>query len=773
MDNPTQSWRQLPFVKLLSSLKFGVTMIGLVLAYACVMSALPQVRGAVEMTEMQAFSHWVFATLVIVLCLSVVVATLARIRFNLLNAGVLTVHVGILTLCFGALWYFGGKVEGDLLLPSPRIELISTSGQPRAIASLLPEEGNEWASVMPAFGGNVSLSIVKTRIGPNGALVGATVRAQLGAAAPVTFDLATDTTPIRQLGDKLLVRLQTSPPERFFYDHERPALYVRSPGADGRGLWKSAEIVGLPLFRERYLDEGYVLADSEGHEFPSKRVNPAVNLGPFSIPTGWFEQWRMPIRVPVPDVPFDIDITGFVPYAMNVDTRATTGGDKLFPAIQLKLSIPGTTQKADRSLFAMDPIESLLPLTTPIEFRWANSIVERDALLAPMVGADELLIEVKDPPISKRVSIKANQTIEVEGTSYKITVQQLFPNWPLMSPGFENSSSPAVLVAVDRGDLHYTRNVIQRFPDLTQDIDETGMRRKEGPYDPNLVLRYRTATKGWFMIVCDPESLAAGRCEAGVFDTSGHVERQTLLLQKPTHFTLPSAHLEVTLAQLIEKARHMDLPVIEPLERRRPNIAARGASAVRLKFTGKDQLAGWSDSQWCLFADYPGITGKSIQIAPPGRSEVWELEYSRLQHDIGAQLTPGKLTVKFQPGKQRVDSWRSDFFAQADGADRPTPAVVLTNLTYSIGQWTLFQSGAAPDHWSFTVLGVGNRRGIWPMALGCMMIPLGCLYAFYVKPALKRRRQEQALATHAAGGNIRKARDLTTAAAARTGSEPC
>ena len=38
-----------------------------------------------------------------------------------------------------------------------------------------------------------------------------------------------------------------------------------------------------------------------------------------------------------------------------------------------------------------------------------------------------------------------------------------------------------------------------------------------------------------------------------------------------------------------------------------------------------------------------------------------------------------------------------------------------------------------------TVFGVGNRQGIWPMTLGCVLITAGCLYAFYVKPVLKRR----------------------------------
>ena len=207
-----------------------------------------------------------------------------------------------------------------------------------------------------------------------------------------------------------------------------------------------------------------------------------------------------------------------------------------------------------------------------------------------------------------------------------------------------------------------------------------------------------------------------------------------------------SGPLDITVAQLIEKARRVLMPVIEPLERRQVNVAARGASAIRLKFTGRGTLAGWSDTQWAMFSQYPDDEARPIVVRPPGTERGWELVYSRVPHDLGAQLFPGALSVDFFPGRRSAETWRSDFQVQPDGAARPVAGSVQTNDTFAVGAWTLFQSGAARDHWTYTVLGVGNRRGIWPMLLGCVMITLGCLYAFYVKPVLRRRRQERALA---------------------------
>jgi len=45
---------------------------------------------------------------------------------------------------------------------------------------------------------------------------------------------------------------------------------------------------------------------------------------------------------------------------------------------------------------------------------------------------------------------------------------------------------------------------------------------------------------------------------------------------------------------------------------------------------------------------------------------------------------------------------------------------------------------------NYTVLGVGNREGVWIQLAGCIIAVLGMIYAFYVKPILIRRRSERA-----------------------------
>jgi hypothetical protein len=44
---------------------------------------------------------------------------------------------------------------------------------------------------------------------------------------------------------------------------------------------------------------------------------------------------------------------------------------------------------------------------------------------------------------------------------------------------------------------------------------------------------------------------------------------------------------------------------------------------------------------------------------------------------------------------------------------------------------------------NYTVLGVGNREGVYTQLLGCCIAVAGMIYAFYVKPMIKRRRQAE------------------------------
>jgi hypothetical protein len=243
----------------------------------------------------------------------------------------------------------------------------------------------------------------------------------------------------------------------------------------------------------------------------------------------------------------------------------------------------------------------------------------------------------------------------------------------------------------------------------------------------------------------------------GVFNPTGKVDRFTLKPGESHPVTLLDMPVTMTLDKFVLHGRERHIPVVQSLDTRRPNLSPRSMSAIRLKFTGRGEHAGWSDTRWCTFSQYSTVDARPITVALPN-GEAWEVKYSRARVPLDATVAPGKLSVKLFPGGRSVDSWKSEFRVDDGAADGPRVGTVATNETYPIGHWTLYQSGASQDHWSYTILGVGNRRGIWPMTLGCIMITLGSFFAFYIKPIIRRRAQLKALASASkrggAGGRL-------------------
>lgn len=730
-----------PIVRLLASIKFGMTVLTLILAYACVLSAMPQVRGAVELTEMAAFHHWLFAALIALFCVSLSVATWTRIRWNLTNAGVLTVHLGLLILIGGSWLYFWNKVEGDVLLMSPRVELWTISQQdirPLEGAMVLAEAGRAWEQNLPAFGGRVRMEVLETKGEGLRPVQEARIRVLIGDDPPREFTLSEGDQSVGKLNDRLAIHLRTFEPVTQFFDKDHAALYWRP--LDRPEAQQFARLDGLPLYRERFIDDGTELRDVAGRTQTSKRLTPHLALGPIRIPTGWFESWRMPLEPKTPGLPFDVRITGYLPYIRNLQNVAVPGGDKLNPAINFTVSAETTTLR--ESLFALDPRMSLLTTRLPVEFRWVNSAAELDEVLRPLAGAQELEILVREPAIRQAVPVLSNEPIHLEGTPYVLTVEGSSRQWPLVSPGYEGAVSPALAVSVRAGDRTFTRTVIQRFPELSQDIDEKNKRHPT--LDSNLVLRYRSAP--WMVVAAGPQIDPV----LAVFQPDGSVQRTTLRLGAPAEVDLMGLRVAFHLQDLIPQARLATQPLIEPVETRRPNMG-RETSAIRLELTGRDSYAGWKQVVWAPFSQYPDMTSRLIHavrpievVLPDGRR--WELIYSRVPHALGGALVGRKLVTEFFPGREQETAWHSYFIKQSEGGEIST-GEVYTNGTDVFAGWTLFQASApANDDWSWTILGVGNRQGIWTMVLGSILITIGSLYAFYVKPVLIRRRQLRALA---------------------------
>ncbi|MBL8878992.1 MAG: hypothetical protein JNG88_07715 [Phycisphaerales bacterium] len=728
-----------PLIPLFSSVRFGVVLLTLILIYASVGSALPQVRGAVEMTEMQLFSHWVFGLLIALFAITLSVTTWRRIRWNVTNLGVLIVHSGLLILTVGSFWYFGGKIEGDTFIEAPRIELVARNAGSARMPSILAEKGQVFSTSAPMLGGALKIEVIETNGDAMRPVTQAKVRVDMGAKSG-EFAL-NEQSPAVSLSEQLSLQLRVSQPVNTFYDTDVPGLYLREAGQSTAARSFTA-IRGLPLHRERFTPGGAEIRYTNGQAVKSHRTEPAVNFYGLNIPTGWFEHWRMPIAISLPDsVPFDATVSGYLPYVAETRMVATpTPGDPPNQAVEFDIKVD--ERVARQVLFARDPRDSIMLTAAPIEFHWVANDAEREALLKARAGAHELEIEVVDPPVKRTVAIKEGDRITVEGTPYVLTIQTISPSWPLMSPGYENAVTPAAAVAVSNGEKSYTRTVLQRFPALSQDIDEQGVRHREGPYDPNLVLRYRGSPEGWISLVASDD----GKLELGFFDQEGKVTRAPLRVGDSNIVRIFGFPVDFRINGLHLSARKEQAPVVTPVELRRPGVM-RNASMVRLDLRGRGEHANWSRTVWCPYSQFPHVDARPVEVSGPDGKE-YEIMYSRMRRPLNGALALYRLEVEQLPGRGDPNAWKSVLRAKSDGAEAPNEALVFTNHTYSMGGWTFFQSGAPSNepYWEWTILGVGNRYGVWPMTLGCTMIALGSLYAFYVKPIIRRRKAAAAMA---------------------------
>src|SRR5688572_724746 len=121
---------------LFSSVWLGVSLLSLLFIYSAIGSsgvptsinifdpanwlAIRQYPG-LEMTEFEWFHWWPFDLIIALICVNLVVATLRRIPFNVLNLGVWMIHTGIIIVALGSVWYFSTKVEGDAPVARRRI----------------------------------------------------------------------------------------------------------------------------------------------------------------------------------------------------------------------------------------------------------------------------------------------------------------------------------------------------------------------------------------------------------------------------------------------------------------------------------------------------------------------------------------------------------------------------------------------------------------------------------------------------------------------------
>lgn len=740
-----------------------------------------------EMTEFQWFHTGFFNALIALICVNIVVTTLRRIRLTVLSLGVWMIHTGIVTLCVGSVIYFGTKVEGDA--PVFRREVVvRTPGAGGAAGGLvLP-------AVVGASGSSGGYTVRVAQIDPEWELrsegqegekayaltlevegAGRSFMRQLIDGRPqYTEDVLPGRGRVKKLeefGGKALLDegLEASLRPRaqsWFWLREDHALYARPAGTRA---WSQYELDGLPRYNDRVAEpESDVWATADSASMRARPLDLEVDT--------------LPSAGGGPDVleGLDVRITGYLRYAVLQDgfEPGDPAKDTLNPMVDVLVrDEQGTTWRQE--LAATNPARREA-FNGELAFRWVASQDEVQTLLKPR--GRELRLRVPSTGLEVVVPVGAEEDrpaidaalIPLGDSGFSYRVMQAVDRLPLA----DGRAVSLVLVEIQtpEGDL-FTRWV---FEDPSRNRDNPKVQSDKAhtprPADPRLESVYSPGS-GAAVTLC------AGPGEVGLVavcaNLPGGARAVPLTLGAPADV---GEGLSLSVLRYSSHARAATKPIVVPQAQRDRDVdSMQLSSLVRVRVSD----GGWWAERWIPMHRYvfddageaaPALTRWEPQVfaLPDGRSieVVVGRERRALPHPV--VLDDFILTTNVGGFTGRVSSirdWTSRVRFDEKGELSPA-RTIKTNDPVSFGGLWFFQSywdaprpalapGDTPSAGlNFTGLGVGNRNGVLTQLAGCVIAVTGMIYAFYVKPMIRRRRREAALSIAAARGRLAPAVDL-------------
>ena len=225
--------------------------------------------------------------------------------------------------------------------------------------------------------------------------------------------------------------------------------------------------------------------------------------------------------------------------------------------------------------------------------------------------------------------------------------------------------------------------------------------------------------------------------------------------------------LFLTVDEYFPRAVASEAPLIVPTSQRDRDMgnlnswvraSAPGIEPTWLRFQ-KYPFEGPSD----LLGRFKGLYAPTM-VRVPSADGSWkdvEMVFSRERMDLPAPIALETFELEtyiggYSDGGGSIRDYRSVLRFDDDGKwGEPRPVsmnkpVEHDGLWFFQSQWdppisASINGGLPSKGLGYTVLGVGNRNGVYTQLLGCVIAVIGMIYAFYVKPLIKRRRRERVL----------------------------
>ncbi len=744
---------------LFSSVWFGIFLMVMLFVYMSIASAGilhphsitdpfgPWVRWIVRenfnKTEMEVFAWWPFTLLMGLFVLNMIVVTLRRIRLTVLSLGVWMIHTGIVILTLGSVYYFGCKLEGDapVFRRSIVLNVPGADGPSRMVVRpqnrvFVPGADGEYsftvASINPSWPLLSGDDKGKTACSVNVAVQTPTqsfIRQMLIGYPQYTEDIipgkgrAVNSTGKKLLDDSLELTFEYEPQTQYFIK-DSAALYVRKVGET---RWIERPIEGLPHYSDNI----------------AQRSDVWLSRGEDTVDTDPIE--TDPIDIFVPKVAdndplgdMNVHITGRLQYSTGDETRWIPNANRLNP--MMKVAFNGNGFEQEFSLFALSPRFSDAD-PSMLAYHWAENEQQRDEFGAST--GNQLTIRIPAADKSIRISVEPENTFDrdknitftpIEGTDWAYRLKSFHRSFPIG----EGMRVPITVVEFKSGERAITRWVTDD-PKRAQDL--TGS-QEFSPPDPAVEVVFKPGALITLVAGPDPNNIDV--FVGSPDDRRKGVIGETMEMGSGIHMTILESHSHTS-----TETR----PIFIAKRDRNPR-AENKFSRIKVELTSNQ----WNFSRWLPYHHYPLVDEQysvpdrlEFRYQPtlcklPDGTEV-ELLFSRRSERLPAVMALEDFELKVHTGGFVSGNTASvrDFISRLrpfKGGEWQPEITTSLNDPATYDDLSYFQAEWDPGNMAFTGLGVGNRDGVYIQLLGTCIAVFGMIYVFYVKPVIKRRRQQ-------------------------------
>lgn len=745
-----------------------------------------------EMTEFEWFHWWPFDLLMGLLALNIACVTLARIPFRPVNYGVWLIHSGILLLILGSVIYFGTKVEGEaaVVRRAVQVEVRGEDGSVVARASLIASPGSRttlgsgkdlyevevqetdpnWTLRTGDDEGKSVFSVTLSVVRPGERFLRQLIDGHPELAEDVLFT-QDPKQPVQRakkvagkaiVHERLVATLAYEAQPDFYFKNDLNkswALYVRRPGQE---RWHQRPIHGLPLYNDYLpsLDEVFLASGATAEVDPVRVEIP---------PTGPED--------PAPGV--TLEATGYLRYA-EMRARWTAGGpDAPANPVAFVEVADGEGRRSAYRLVAKDPQRrsadgGVIALREIVEESQLAEYLEPPTLVfrVPSLGIEQRE-PVKEAALAKPDA--GMRPIGPPGSGYSYRVVSVQDDLPM---GARSLSVAILEMRTPAGEFRrwaFSDPTMSRDIRPGEDMTQAKARGGESWVDDRVQVEYRPGNGlALVLLVSGPEP---GRLR--VIDALGG---KATVREAPARAPIElAAGLRMAIAEWMPNAVQVARPTPVPPDQRmrdarelfsmmRLSLAGAGsAPAASTMAEGAPALG--SASVWLAY--HPWAFDRQEQVLRrywlrpttvrlPDGSEL-EVLFSRQRRALPSPIALDSFELAtniggFSGETSSIRNYTSIVRFQDGPAGAWTPPMPLSvnepvehaGLWYFQSQWDppeeAREGGMRSAGLNYTVLGVANRHGVYLQLGGCVVACLGMIYAFYVKPVIKRRNRQRVLA---------------------------